>query len=128
MIIDAEWVMAVLLFSAILIAGVCGGVYALAKTHRTTEDIEQEWEEAEEAVDEAPLIEQHVYVLEKVCTATVEGIKHPVCRETYALIVRSDEGETKTHVVDREIWMTVPDRGFGTLAFVGDRVYGFCED
>ncbi len=129
MTVDVEWIAAVVLFAALLIFGAWGAVTAILKTYQTTEEIEEEWDAvAASETEEVPLIERHVYVLEKTCTSTVEGIKYPVCRNTYTLIVRTDDGETVAYDVDHEIWLTVRELRFGTLAFVGDRVYGYCED
>lgn len=117
------------LFWTILIGltGACVIGYArkFIRRRRINRQIETEWRSPQK---KPPLIEQHVRIIDKRCYTESVGIKTPICREVYIIIAATDDGKKAEHTVDKEMYLAIPDNAVGTLAIVGDRVYGFCED
>ena len=123
----AEWCLLI----CVVVLTVWGMVHALSKQHRRSKQVLDEWSEQTEESDELeepPLIEKHVTVMDKLCVSEVVGVRYPEHRDVYQLAVRYDDGNVETLTVEKMIFDTVPLHSRGTLAFVGDRVYGYCED
>ncbi len=115
------WVIYIVLF----VFGVLCIAMPFVKRRRTDRQIAEEWEEDGE---EPPLTERHVYVLETYVVSEVVGIKMPKHRNIFNVTVRFDDGTTEIIEVDEAVYASIRPDTSGTLAFVGNRVYGYCED
>ncbi len=100
-------------------------VRRLIKRHRTSQRIQAEWSGSQ---DEPPLVEQHVRVIDKRYHTESVGIKTPTLKHHFIITVQYDNGSANELSVDKDIFDTISDNAVGTLAIVGERVYGFCED
>ena len=97
----------------------------LVRVRRKTKRILKEWDTSPE---EPPLKEYRVVILEKQCYTQESGIKTPRHHCRFGIKVLMDNGEERWFGVDEDVYHTVEEDAVGTLALVGDRVYGFCEE
>ena len=117
-------------FGWVLLVVCTGGFFAsmivrLCRERRKSRRILKEWDTAPA---QPPLIEQHVTVIEKQCYTSESGHKWPQHHRHFGVKVRQDNGKERWLRVDEEMYHTMEEHAVGTLALVGDRVYGFCPD
>ena len=104
---------------------VIGIIAALLKRYKVNRRIEQEWRKPPK---QPPLREIHVAIRAKQCFTRSEGFKTPRCVRVFQIRVLPDGARPVTYTVDEELYHAIREKVVGTLAFAGDRVYGFCED
>ncbi len=104
---------------------IAGMIVRLVRERRKTKRILNEWASPHK---EPPLTEHHVVVLEKQCYTSESGHKMPRHHRHFGIKVQYDDGSQRWLRVEEELYHTMEEHAVGTLALVGDRVYGFCKD
>ncbi len=97
----------------------------LVLERRKTRRILKEWE----SPSVSPSVrEYHGTVVEKQCYTEESGLKTPRHHRRFGIRLRTDDGKHIWFAVEEAVYHTIREHAVGTLAVVGDRVYGFSED
>ncbi len=122
---NSDTIIGLILYVALFVFGILCIAMPFVKRHRTDQQIAEKWEEDGE---EPPLTERHVRVLETYVVSEIVGVRMPKHRNIFNITVRFDDGTTEIIEVDEAVYASIRPDTSGTLAFVGDRVFGYCED